>query len=236
MPGRRLLLALLLAALVLAGALALRAALRARAPEPATAAAPGRAEPPPADVLPPAPEPPPPPLPDEELALPDAEAGPPEEAWSQVDLEAVRAALPDNSYWQRSAPTQDERVLREREEERIRRNELYGKVLSGTGSEEDVRRYYAERQRFSTDAIQFVDYLLEHHAGDLSERDQQFLGIARRLHLARLQEIPRRLQEGLERKRTQDEARAAWLEDEARFRGEGGEPAQAPEDEADGEP
>jgi hypothetical protein len=243
MPTRRLLLGLALAGLALAALLAVRAALRARAPEPPAAAAPPRAERP-AELPPLATEVPPPP--EEEVALPDPDADAFEEAWSSVDLEAVRAALPDNSYWQRSAPTQDERVLREREDERVRRNDLYGKVLSGTGTEEDVRSYYADRQRYSTDAIQLVDYLLEHHEADLTERDQQFLQIARRLHLARLQEIPRRLEEGLARKRSQDEARAAWLADEARFRGDapdGGpsaneDPAADPAAEAppDGEP
>lgn len=238
LSGRsRLLLGLTLLAVAVAGGVALRAALRGRAPQaPAAAAPPAAPEPglPTALSEEPAALPP-----GDELARADAESEPFEETWSHVDLEAVRSELPDNTYWQRSAPTQDPRVLREREEERERRNELYGKVLSGTGSEDDVRRYYADRQRFSTDAIQLVDTLLEHHAEGLTERDQQFLGIARRLHLARLQEIPRRLEEGLERKRAQDEARAAWLEDEARFRRDAerpGDAAGAPDTAPDDEP
>jgi hypothetical protein len=43
------------------------------------------------------------------------------------------------------------------------------------------------------------------------------LELAQRLHLARLAELPRKLVEAHERKRAQDEARAAWLADEAEF-------------------
>ncbi|HEX2485923.1 MAG TPA: hypothetical protein VHQ66_11515 [Myxococcota bacterium] len=204
-------------------------AVRARAPvlptpPPVAPAAPQPAEPPVADSEPQAPVAP---LPVE--PAPEGHGDPFAEAWSTVDLEEVRAALPDNRYWQDHAPTTDERVLREREEARASQNELYGKVLSGTGTEEEIRAYFEQRQRGSTDAIQFADYLLERHEGDFTERDQELLHLARRLHLARLQEIPRRLDEALARKRQQDEARAAWLADEARFRGESGAAAASRE-------
>jgi|GEM_PF-324240 len=227
MPRRPLLVALALAALALAVVLGARALRRAEPTATAAAPAPVPAPSPAAEPLPPAaeatpapapPDAPPPAAPgDAALAF---EGDPVEEAWSNVDLEAVRAALPDNLYWQSMAPTEDPRVLREREEAKARWNEQYGKVLSGTGSEEEIREFFQQRQRTSADAIQFVDYLLEHHAGDLTERDQQLLQLARRLHLARLEEIPRKLEEAFARKRAQDEARAAWLADEARFRGE----------------
>ncbi len=171
-----------------------------------------------ADPAAPAPggaEPDPPPGPAASAAR--AEADLPEPLWAEVDLEEVRAALPENLYWQTAAPTRDERVLREREEEKARRNDLYGKVLSGTGTEEEIRAYFEQRQRLSGDYIQFTDYLLEHQLGRLTEQDQELLHLARRLHLARLQEIPRRLQEALERKRAQDAAREAWLAEEAEF-------------------
>jgi hypothetical protein len=138
-------------------------------------------------------------------------------SWVGVDLEEVRAALPENLYWEKAAPTLDERLVRQREEDKARRNELYGKVLSGTGSEEEIRAYFEERQRLSTDYIQFVDYLLEHYEDRLPEQDLGLLHLARKLHLARLQEIPRRLQGAFDRKRAQDAARAAWLADEEAF-------------------
>ena len=217
---------LALAALVLALGLGVRALLRSRTPEAPSAPTPPAAREP-ADAVPPVaatPPPLPPATPAPGVSEPDAFP-----IGSNVDLEAVREALPDNSYWETSAPTQDERLLREREEARARWNELYGKVLSGTGTDAEIREYYAHRERSSTDAIQFVDYLLEHHEGELTERDLELLHVARRLHLARLQEIPRRLEEAQARKRAQDDARAAWLADEARFRGD-----EAPDSDAGG--
>jgi len=139
-----------------------------------------------------------------------------------VDLEEVRAALPDNLYWQTAAPTNDPAVLEEREREKAFRNEQYGKILSGTGTDAEIVDYYDHRMRASTDSVQFADYLLEHYGSDLTDQDQTLLHVAKRLHLARLEEIPRRMQEARERKAAQDEARRAWLEEEREFRGDAG--------------
>jgi hypothetical protein len=137
-----------------------------------------------------------------------------------VDLEEVRAALPDNLYWQTSAPTDDPALLEAREREKAFRNEQYGKVLSGTGTDAEILDYYDYRMRASTDYVRFVDHLLEHYGADLTDPDQTLLHLAKRLHQARLVEIPRRLQEARERKAEQDEARRKWLEEEREFRDE----------------
>jgi hypothetical protein len=142
-------------------------------------------------------------------------------AWASIDLDAVRQAMPDNLYFQLAAPTQDEAVLAERAAERERWNAAYGKILSGTGSEDEIRAYYDQRARLSTDYVEFTTYLLDHHRDTLPERDTALLELARRMHAARLEEIPRKIEEAFARKRQQDEARAAWLADEAEF-GAGG--------------
>jgi len=140
-----------------------------------------------------------------------------------VDLEEVRAALPDNLYWQTSVPSDDPRVLEEREREKAYWNEQYGKVLSGTGTDAEILDYYDHRMRASTDAVQFVGYLLEHHGSDLTDQDLTLLHVAKRLHEARLEEIPRRLQEARDRKAAQDAAREAWLAGEREFQGDAGD-------------
>lgn len=141
--------------------------------------------------------------------------------WDGVDMDAVRAALPDNLYWQLSVPTKDEQVNEERERERARWNVEYGKVLSGTGTEEEIRAYYDYKSRLSGDYIEFSTYLLDHYEAELPGQDVALLRLARRLHQARLEEVPRKLEEAFERKRAQDAARAAWLADQAAFEGEG---------------
>ena len=125
--------------------------------------------------------------------------------------------MPDNLYWQVAMPTQDARVLQEREDERARWNVEYGKVLSGNASEEEIKAYYAHRQRLSADYVEFTSYVLDQHGDELSEQDVELLELARRLHLARLEEYPRQTQVALERKLEQDRARQAWLADEAEF-------------------
>jgi hypothetical protein len=138
-------------------------------------------------------------------------------AWSVVDLEELRKALPDNVYFELSAPTNDPDLIAERQAERERWNVEYGKILSGTGTEKEIRDYYDQRALLSTDYVEFTTYLLDHYTNELPERDVGLLQLARRLHLARLEEIPRKVEEALERKREQDAVREAWLADEARF-------------------
>jgi hypothetical protein len=137
--------------------------------------------------------------------------------WQVVDMETVRAALPDNLYWHLSQPTTDEQVIEERARERARWNVEYGKVLSGTGTEEEIRAYYDYKSRLYGDYIEFSTHLLDHYESELPPRDVALLQFARRLHQARLEEVPRKLEEAFERKRAQDAARAAWLADQAAF-------------------
>ncbi len=192
-----------------------------RAPAPAAAASEAAREPAAAEPAEPAGEAPAP-----------APAGPGPEAASElplglgaVDLEEVRAALPDNLYWQNAAPSTDPRVLEEREREKAFRNEQYGKILSGTGTEEEILDYYDHRMRVSTDYVAFTDYLLEHYGSDLTDQDLTLLHVARRLQLARLEEIPRKIEEARERKAVQDEARRKWLGGEQDFQSDSESPS-----------
>ena len=137
--------------------------------------------------------------------------------WSQVDLEAVREAMPDNLFWTLGAPTTDPGVERERAEERARWNEAYGKVLSGTASEDEIHAYYEQRHRLSADYVEFARHLLESYGDVLPARDVGLLDLSVKMHHARLQQMPRRLTEALERKHEQDRLREAWLADEAAF-------------------
>jgi hypothetical protein len=137
--------------------------------------------------------------------------------WSLVDLDAVRDAMPDNLYWQMSAPTSDEELIRWREEERARWNREYGKVLSGNATEGEIEAYYAHRERVSLDAIEFASHLLSHYGDALPERDVGLLELAMRLHQARLRELPRREAEALDRKQRQDVLRELWRADEEAF-------------------
>ena len=116
-----------------------------------------------------------------------------------VDLEAMRASMPDNLYWVLGAPTKDPAVLRMREERARSSNELYGKVLSTTATEEEIERYYSERQRVSGDYIQFAERVLAEHREELPEEHIGMYELSLRLHRARLDQIPRDKQDALTR-------------------------------------
>ena len=148
-------------------------------------------------------------------------------AWSRVDLDALREAMPDNTFWELAAPTDDPAVLAARRAHKDRLNRALGKVMSNTGSEEEVRAYYAERERISRDYVAFTTRLLDTYGDVLPERDRGLVSLARDLHRARLEEMPRQLSEALSRRTAHAAAREAWLAEEALFEPESASDAEA---------
>jgi hypothetical protein len=127
-----------------------------------------------------------------------------------VDLAKLRERLPDNLYWELGVPTKDPSVLRKREEEGRRWNELYGKVLSNTATEQEIRQYYEHRRAVSEDYIQFANLVLQEYGPQLPEQERGMYELSIRMHRTRLEEIPRQIEDALTRKRDQDQRRESW--------------------------
>ena len=140
--------------------------------------------------------------------------------WAAVDLNALRAELPDNLYWKMASPTKDPAILAEREAERARWNVEYGKILSNTATSDEIDTYYAHRYRLSSDYVQFATYLLADYGDELDARDVGLLKVAIELHMARLEEIPRQIAEAHERCAAHEAVRREWLESQKAFDGE----------------
>lgn len=138
-------------------------------------------------------------------------------SWTAVDLAAVRRALPDNLYWAMAAPTTDPELLRWRDAERERWNVAYGKVLSNTATDGEIDAYYAERQRISTDYVEFAGHVLAEYGETLPPRDVALLKLAIDMHLARLEEYPRQIVEAKERHAAHEAARQEWLAQQRAF-------------------
>jgi hypothetical protein len=135
-----------------------------------------------------------------------------EMTWDGVDLQQVRAALPDNLYWELAQPTDDPEVLALRQADAAARNELFGAIQSGNASEQEIHTYYAEREQISRDYVAFAEYVLVHHGEQLAERDRGLLELAREMNDKRLAQLPSELERALARKSQQDQAREAWIE------------------------
>jgi hypothetical protein len=145
-----------------------------------------------------------------------AEADPGDESGNEypVDIERLRARIPDNLYWRMGAPTKDPRALQARAEEEQRWNQLYGKVLSGTASEAEIRGYYDHRSQLSRDYIDFARLVMEEYPDALPERDRGLYQMSIEMHTTRLAEIPRQIEEALTRKQDQDRRREEWRSDQ----------------------
>jgi type IV secretory pathway VirB10-like protein len=147
----------------------------------------------------------PPPLP---AQVPEPEEGPPKPY--PVDLERLREKLPGNLYWEVAAPTKDPEVLKKREAEARRWNEQYGKVLSGTATEAEVREYYAYRKKLSEDFLAFATTVLDEYGGELPERDLGLYQLSIDMHRTRLAELPRQEADSLAHREAQQRRREAW--------------------------
>jgi hypothetical protein len=141
-------------------------------------------------------------------------------AWARVDMDAVRDQMPNNLYWELASPTNDPLVLDQRKDHKEFWEKEYGKVLSGTAAESEVRAYYAHRLQVSTDYLEFSNHLLTNYANKLPERDANLLNLTRNLHGARLREIPNELNQAIERSQAHAARREAWLEDKEAFEAE----------------
>lgn len=137
--------------------------------------------------------------------------------WEALDLDAVRAAMPDNIYWKMAAPTKDPELLKWREEERARWNVEYGKVLSNTATAEEIDAYFAERKRLSDDYLEFVVHVLANYSGAIPREGVALLKLAGEMHAMRLEEMPRQIAEAHARREAHDAARRAWLEEQKAF-------------------
>ncbi|MCR9140883.1 MAG: hypothetical protein NXI24_01325 [bacterium] len=130
---------------------------------------------------------------------------------AEVDLVAVRKALPKNLYWELAAPTEDVAEQKRRRERENEINEQFGRVQANVASEAEIREYYAFQKRRSQDFIEFLSYVIKKHGDELSERDEGLYGLGIELHTARIEHIPRALEEALARKTVHDRKRREWL-------------------------
>lgn len=127
-----------------------------------------------------------------------------------VDLARLREQIPDNLYWRLDAPTQDGQILQARAEEKQRWNALFGKVQSGTATEEEMQQYFAHRRQLSEDYIEFATLVLAEYGTQLPEQERGMYELSIRMHNTRLGEIPRQLEQARERKALQDRRREEW--------------------------
>jgi hypothetical protein len=141
-----------------------------------------------------------------ETAAPDDQRG----NEHPVDLARLREKIPDNLYWRLDVPTQDGQILQARAEEKQRWNTLFGKVQSGTATEEEVQQYYAHRRQLSEDYIEFARLVLGEYGPQLPEQERGMYELGIRMHSTRLGEIPRQVEQALARKALQDQRREEW--------------------------
>lgn len=183
---------------------ALWALTRQREPAASASVTPAAVAPSPTTSAPAAPAlPPPPPLASPDLS-PGADdgsgAGGPTAGYA-VDLDALRAKLPNNRYWELGAPSDDPAVARARAERAERSNKAFGRAQTGEASEEEIRAYYAEQKRISSDYLELSLTALAEYGAQLPERDRGMFELSAQLHRAKLVQIDRDLADALERRR-----------------------------------
>lgn len=116
-----------------------------------------------------------------------------------VQLDALRARLPGNRYWELGAPTADPAVARARAERAERDNVQLGQILANEASAEEIRAYYTERRAISNDYLEIARLVLAEQGDRLPERDRGMFELSITLHRSRLQQIDRDQSDALAR-------------------------------------
>lgn len=118
-----------------------------------------------------------------------------------VDLDDLRARIPNNLYWQLGAPTDDPEVAKMRAARAERNNTIFGRTLSGEATEAEIRTYYAEQRRVSEDYLELSLLVLSEKRDQLPERDRGMFELSVQLHRARIAQTERDLKDALARRR-----------------------------------
>lgn len=129
-----------------------------------------------------------------------------------VDLDALRAKLPDNLYWDTGVPTKEPAELRRRAEVEAKWNTLFGKVQANEATEAEVQQYYEHRRKVSEDAISFATTMLADYGDKLPSQDRGLLELSVRMHRTRLSELPRQQEEALARREAHAQRQREWRE------------------------
>lgn len=139
------------------------------------------------------------------------------EAWGRIDFDEIRRALPDSMYWKMAFPTKDPALLAERQRIRDEWSAQSAKIQSNTATDEEIDAYYAAQQQLSNDYLEFLVYLADHWGNEVPRSEIGALKLAGEMHLAKLEEIPRRIAEAKQRHAAHEAARQAWLAQQQQF-------------------
>jgi hypothetical protein len=137
--------------------------------------------------------------------------------WARIDFDEIKRALPDSTYWKMAFPTSDPEVIAEREKIRAEWAAQAAKITANTATDEEIDAYYAEQQKLSNDYLEFLVYLAEHYGELVPPGEVGALKLAGEMHLAKLEEIPRKIAEAKERHAAHEKARQEWLAQQRQF-------------------
>lgn len=137
--------------------------------------------------------------------------------YGDIDLREAKALMPDNLYWTLGSPTKDPEVLAAREAERKKRNEEYGRVLSGDANEDEVKAYYDYRRQLSTDYLEFSEFMARRFREHGNDQFVGMLELATKLHAERLAALPAEMEEALARAAERAKVREDWQRQKEEF-------------------
>lgn len=125
-------------------------------------------------------------------------------------LDALRAMLPENLYWEFGVPTDDPEVVAERKRFATKIEKVFGLIQSNTATEEEIDWYFDHKERLSRDYLEFAHTVLERYEDELPPREVGLYELSRSMHAHRLREYPKSRRDAKRRKRLQDQKREAW--------------------------
>ncbi|PKL39633.1 MAG: hypothetical protein CVV44_05275 [Spirochaetae bacterium HGW-Spirochaetae-1] len=117
-----------------------------------------------------------------------------------LDPYILRREFPRN----RALPAMNSEEQSRKNEDRERRNRVYGRIISNRASENEVHRYYNEQSEITADTVELLEFILDRYGNTLSEKDREKHAFLLDQYRKRLSAITLEKKESLERIRKAD--------------------------------
>jgi hypothetical protein len=111
------------------------------------------------------------------------------------DPYVLKQHFPDNQ----AVPPATREEFMKKQDEREKREKLYGRIAANKASRQEIDRYYREQERLAEDSIEILLYILTEHADEMSETSLKKHEFLLENFYKRLERIPEKKQAALDR-------------------------------------
>jgi hypothetical protein len=113
----------------------------------------------------------------------------------EIDVNELKELFPDNL----AVPSVSDEERRAKIKARQARNQAYGLIAANKATAEQIQAYYEQQSELAADSIEIIEFILDKYGGQLDERERAKQAFLLRQFQKRLEIIPKKEQQALQR-------------------------------------